>query len=167
MNRNSKNDEIAVVSVSAMYFVLYILQYTDNIFGNFSEFPQLMLAATVCAGMFFGDKYGAIFGFVIGAAVDAVSAGTVSYNTVIMLLIGYFCGVAVEYFINNNFKSVFLVMLAAVIVYFFGIYALNGFNSHLFKNHTFHVAVITYIFSIPLYAAVWFIVNLRKNHLRK
>lgn len=167
MKKNSQTDYVVITIVSVIYFAVYILQYTDGIFGNITKFPQLMLAAAVCSGLFFGDKIGPVFGFIIGAAVDAVSADTVCYNCIIMFLISYFCGVAVTYLINNNFKSIFIVMFVSVVVYYFGIFAISKFNVHLFKTHTLPLAIITYIFSIPFYCLIRAIIYSRKRYLQK
>ncbi len=84
---------------AAFFFIIYILQYTDGVFSKSGIFfLSLCFRVLYFSAMFFGDGVGAAFGFVAGALVDAVSAGAICFNTIIMMLLGYVCGLSVKFF---------------------------------------------------------------------
>lgn len=168
MKRRSSNDYPLMAFCGIIFFLLYIFQYTDNIIGSGSgTFPQLMLGASLFSGMFFGDKYGAIFGFFLGTFVDAVSAETLCYNGIMMMLIGYFGGVAVQRLINNNFRSAILLIFISATIYYFGIWSIMHFSVVRLKTEIFRSLFLTVLFSLPIYALLHFAVKLRKKQLIK
>ena len=168
MKRKISYDYPLMSLCGIVFFIIYIFQYTDNILGSGTgAFPQLMLGASLFSGMFFGDKYGAVFGFFLGTFVDAVSADTLCYNGIIMMLIGYFAGVAVQRLINNNFRSAILLILISSVIYYFGIWSMMHFSTAVLKTFIFRSVFLTVLFSLPIYAMLSIATMLRKKQLMK
>lgn len=166
MKRNKEIDYPFVALIGVIYLVIYIVQYTDGIFEKNLAFPQLMLPAVIFSGMFFGDRIGAIFGFFVGAAVDAVSANVICYNCIIMLLVGYFSGILVELLINNNFRSALILSAGFSLLYYFGLWIINGFGSKTFRLSIFPSYISTVFFSLFFYIGFYFLMKLRKKQLQ-
>lgn len=167
MKKNKELDYPLLAFFGAIFFVIYIIIYTDGITQKYGEIPQILLCATAFSGMFWGEKMGAVFGFIIGAGLDAVSIKATCFNSIICLLLGYFCGVAVSRIINNNFKSSLIVMLVVSVIYnlFKCICGIINFNYLL--NQAPYTIFLTVICSIPLYWFMHFIIVLRKRQLLK
>ena len=64
-----------------------------------------MLPIVVCCGMYWDDRIGAIFGFLLGSCVDAVAADTICYNTISLMLILYGVAFIVVEKLNKNKPS--------------------------------------------------------------
>ncbi len=167
MKRNKQLDYPLLGFFGIVFFFLYILQYTDGVFAKDGAFPQLMLPCVVFVAMFFGDGAGAVFGIVAGSFLDAITAGTVCYNSVILLLLGYTTGLAVEFFINNNFRSAVLVTLATTAVYYFGRWVSLGFNAEVFRERIASSWFLTVIYAVPIYLFIYLTVKFRKKQLLK
>ena len=167
MKRSKEYDYPLLCAIGCIFFIIYILQYTDGVFSKSGIFPQLMLSCTVFSAMFFGDGVGAAFGFVAGALVDAVSAGAICFNTIIMMLLGYVCGLSVKFLINNNFRSAVLVSVATSFIYYFCKWCNLGFGTLCFKEQIAPSCFLTILFSAPIYVIIYFAVRIRKRQLLK
>ena len=167
MKKNKELDYPLLTFFGILFFIIYIVFYTDGATENYGAVPQMLLIATVFSGMFWGDKIGAIFGFLIGAALDAVAINTTCFNSITCMLIGYFCGVAIERIINNNFKASLIVITLVCIIYnvlkcVFGIISMA-----FLLNKVPYIIFLTVMYSIPVYWAMHFIIILRKKQLLK
>lgn len=167
MKRNKQCDYPLLSFIGVVFFAVYILQYTDGVFETYGVFPQLMLPCVVFSAMFFGDGIGAVFGFVAGALVDAVGAGTICYNTIILMLLGYAFGIAVKVIINNNFRSAVIAIIAACAVYYFGRWCSLGLSYEVFRLRIAPSCFLTLIYSVPIYLFIYFSVRFRKKQLLK
>ncbi len=167
MNKNKSIDYPLLVFIAIIYLIIYIVQYTDGIFEKELGFPQILLPAAIFSGMYFGDKVGAFFGFFIGAAVDAVSANVICYNTIFMLLAGYFGGVLVQLIINNNFRSSVIISVLFTLIYYFGIWIINSFDKAILSLNLLPSFFSTVFFSLIIYLALGLIIKIRKKLLSK
>lgn len=165
MNKNKILDYPLLVFIAVIYLIMYIVQYTDGVFEKDLGFPQLMLPASIFIGMYFGDKLGAVYGFFIGAAVDAVSANVICYNTIFMLLAGYFSGVLVQFIINNNFRSSIIVSIFFSLIYYFGMWIINGFDKLTLSLNLIPSFFSTVFFSLILYLLLGLLIKFRKKQL--
>lgn len=164
MNKNKALDYPLLVFIAISYLLIYIIQYTDGVFEKDFGFPQLMLPAAIFSGMFFGDRLGALYGICIGAAVDAVSANVICYNTIFMLLAGYFSGVLVQLIINNNFRSSIIVSVLFSFVYYFGLWIINGFDKLTLSINLIPSFFSTVFFSLVFYLLLSLIIKFRKKN---
>ena len=156
------------MTFGVIFFLVYIIQYTDGIFRVGSGvFPQIMLPITVYCGMFWDDKIGAIYGFLLGSLVDAVSANTICYNSIMLMLIGYSSGLLITHIINNNFRSSLILSLAYSVIYYFGCWCISGFSSDYILRIYPKVILYTLFISIPVYLGIKLIINLRKKSFSK
>lgn len=167
MKKSKELDYPLLTFFGIIFFIIYIVFYTNGVTDKYGAVPQILLSATVFMGMFFGDKVGAIFGFLIGSALDAVSTNTTCFNSITCLLLGYFCGVAITLIINNNFKASLIMVLLVSLIYnvLKSIFGVVSFDYLL--NQMPYTVFLTVIFSIPLYWGIYLIVFLRKKQLLK
>ena len=165
MKQRESYDLPLLAVFGAIFFLIYIIQYTDGVFSFNSAIPQLMLPIVVCCGMYWDDRIGAIFGFFLGSCVDAVAADTICYNTISLMLIGYVSGLLIEKIINNNFRASLLLVFGFSLIYYFGCWCMSGFSSGYMSKIYFELVFNTVIFSIPLYWFMRWIINLRKKTL--
>jgi len=157
MRNKYKRDYTIYVGCGALFFLLYIIQYSDFWGFNSYGFPQLMLVASIFSGMYWGEKVGAIYGFFLGAMVDAVAYRTVCFNTIFMLICGYLTGILIEKFINNNFLSSIILTFVWSLIYFFMRWGIYGFILENIETQVFNSALLTVLFSIPLYGIMYLI----------
>ncbi len=148
-----------------IFFIIYILQYTDGVFKSTGVIPQLMLPIAVFCGMYWDDRLGAVFGFILGSCVDAVSANTICYNSIMLMLIGYFSGVLATKLINNNFRASIIMSLGSSLIYYFGYWCVSGFNPQYMSQVYVKVVFLTVLYAVPLYWGMKLIINLRKKTL--
>lgn len=168
MKKNYITDPQLLVTLSGIYFLLYMVQYNDNFsIFNGGNFPNFMLISTIITGMFLGDKMGSVFGFFIGAFMDAVAFDTICFNSIFMLLCGYFCGVLVATYLNNNFKTSLILSTVISFIYYFTRVCINGFDLELFRYDYIKSIFLTIVFSIPLYAIINLIIKQRKKKLSR
>lgn len=167
MKKNNALDYPLIVFISIVYLVIYVIQYTDGVFPKNLYFPQLMLPAALFSGMFLGDRVGAVFGFFIGTAVDAVAADTICYNGIFMLLAGYLGGVLVQFLINNNFRASLIVSSISTFLYYFGLWVINGFDVPTLTVCYIPAFFSTVFFSVVLYLLLIFLFKFRKKQLQK
>lgn len=166
MKKNYKTDPQLLTTFAGIYFLLYIFQFNDNSsFLSSSNFPNFMLIASVFTGMYFGDKIGAIFGFFIGAFVDAISYDVICFNTIFMMLCGYIGGLLIITLLNNNFRTSLILIITASLIYYLCKFALNGFNFEIFRYSYTKSIFLTVIFSIPFYLGMNLIIKKRKKKL--
>ena len=78
----------------------------------------LALPLVVYAGFYFGVFGGAAMGLIVGAVTDVYSS-TLMYNTVILMLCGFFAGFIIARLFNRNFAAATVLNLSAAVLYFF------------------------------------------------
>ncbi len=161
MKQRETYDLPLLVVFGIIFFLIYILQYTDGVFKQNGSLPQFMLPVAVFCGMYWDDKIGAIFGLVFGSCVDAVSANTICYNSIALMLIGYTSGLLITKIINNNFRASLLMSLGYSLIYYFGYWCVSGFTTGYMSLIYPKAILYTLIFSIPLYWAMKLIIKLR------
>ena len=165
MKQRDSYDLPLLLVFGAIFFFIYIIQYTDGIFSHTQTVPQFMLPIVVFCGMYWDDKIGAIFGFLLGSCVDAVAANTICYNTISLMLIGYVSGILIDKIINNNFRASLLLTLAFSLIYYFGLWCIDDFSKGYITNVYFKIIFNTMLISIPMYWGMKSIINLRKRSL--
>lgn len=118
---NKQNTSLLpTVIYAAIFFVFYILTYTDILrlsIGNAA--PQLLVSAVVAVAFFYGEWTGFIVGMVAGIFADAVAASTVCFNMITLMLIGLTVGLLINRYLNQNIFSAIILCAAANLIYFF------------------------------------------------
>lgn len=98
---------------------IILLQSTGLMTLNISTASALLiLPLTVYAGFYFGGISGAVFGLGSGVLLDVYSS-TVCYNAVSLTLIGFICGMLMEYLFNRNIAAACVLNSASALLYFF------------------------------------------------
>lgn len=165
MKQRNSYDYPLLCVFGVIFFFIYILQYTDGILNSNGTAPQFMLPVAIFCGMYWDDRVGAVFGFIFGSFVDAVSANTICYNSIMLMLIGYFSGVLATNLINNNFRASIIMSFGFSLIYYFGIWGVNGFNPQYMSQSYIKVVFLTAVFGVPLYWGMKLIIILRKKNL--
>ena len=166
MKQRNSYDYPLLIVFGFIFFFIYIIQYTDGVSRESAgSIPQLMLPAAIFCGMYWDDKIGAIFGLVLGSLVDAVSANTICYNSIILMLMGYISGVLITKIINNNFRASLILTLGSALVYYFGYWCINGFKPQYLSQYYIKLVFLTVVASIPLYWGMKLIIGIRKKML--
>ncbi|MEE0947017.1 MAG: rod shape-determining protein MreD [Acutalibacteraceae bacterium] len=100
-------------------FVLFIFHYTSLIDVTVrTASPFILLPLCVAVSMYYGEFTGLIFGLVCGIFCDSVSSGTVCFNTLILMLLGFFIGILAKNIFNRNFPAALVLSLIACATYF-------------------------------------------------
>ncbi len=106
----------AVLSVFAVTFLYYLLFYGNfgiSRIGNAAVF--LFVPFVVYVSIFFNGFWGFFFGSAVGLMLDAVSAVSPCFNTVMFMLCGLTAGLISKLYFNNNFIS------SAIIGFFYNL----------------------------------------------
>ena len=163
MKKVNKLDYQLIAVFSIIFFIIYIVLYTAGIGNKSRTVPQLLLSGTVFMGMFFNDKVGAIFGFVAGALLDAVMADVICFNSIVLMLFGYFAGIVIKKALNNNFRTSIIVITVSTVIYFLIKWAVLGFDKYFLRYSIPYSIFLTVIFSLPLYAIMYYFIKKRKD----
>ncbi len=143
---------------SILAVIVYILHYTSLIdISIYAASPFILLSLCIAVAVFRGELTGLIFGAVCGAACDAVASSTVIFNSVTLMLIGFFAGILSKNIFNKNFKGTLLLSLIFSSLYF----ALKWFIFYLLpdvQGKVYHLlwniapcALYTAVFIIPFF----------------
>ena len=165
MKQRDSYDLPLLVVFGVIFFLIYVVQYTDGVFGAVGTIPQFMLPIVIFCGMYWDDRVGAIFGFLLGSCVDAVAAETICFNTIFLMLIGYISGLLISKIINNNFRASLLLTLVFSLIYYFGCWCISDFSVGYMIDIYPKIIFNTILFSIPLYWGMKWIIKLRKKSL--
>ena len=129
------NEKVKGYIAHSIYMVVAVLIFLLQssglaTFTAFDLFPQLMVSFTIFAGFFFREYTGIVFGFVYGLLLDTVSTGIIGFNTALLSLIGFLCGIAMTYLLNNNFVAAFFTNLIFTMFY----YLVNWLFNYVFSS---------------------------------
>ena len=108
--------QIAVIGLSL--FLLLTIQLTWLPVWFFSSVKlDLLLVATVCAGLLRGREQGVAVGFFSGLLQDLLSGFLFGYHVLTRMLCGFLCGLAEKQIFKENWLiPVFAAMIATVLV---------------------------------------------------
>ena len=129
----------------------------------FGVFPDVVIVAVCCVGIYDGERSASLFGLVCGLVVAALGSVGISFEPFVYVLVGYFCGrVGVNARYNRRFLA-YLVSLPAVclvrtlisfinfhIQYFGSIEYLRLFSEILLPEFCY-----TLIIAVPVFVLVW------------
>ena len=166
MKQSNSYDYPLLAINGAIFFLIYIVQYTDGIIKITDTVPQLMLPIVVFCGMYWDDRVGAVFGFILGSCVDAVGANTICYNSIMLMLLGYLSGVLVTKIINNNFRASIIMSFGSGLIYYFGLWCVGGFNPQYISHTYLKMVLLTVVSAVPIYWGMKLIIYLRKKYLQ-
>ena len=119
-----------------MLLICVILQCSVfQIFRIASIGPNLLIIMTASFGLMCGQKTGMYTGLVGGLIMDLLYPGTIGFNALIYMWIGYACGYFYRIFYDDDIKTPLLLCSVADIVYglycYFFQFLLRG-RIHLF-----------------------------------
>lgn len=116
---NIKKKKIAVYGTfSVLALILFVIQY------NAAWQPEpgkpavmIMVPFVMIAGILFKDWAGAFYGLVVGSAMDIVTPGTICFNAIMLMLLGWFSGFLIHRLMINNWISSVLIIFLNTTIY--------------------------------------------------
>ena len=132
----------------------------------FGVFPDIVIAAVCCVGIYDGENSAALFGLFCGLAVTALGSVGVSVEPLVYVLVGYFCGrVGYNARYNRRFLAYLLSMpvvcLIRTLISFINFH-IQYFGSieygRLFLNILLPEFCYTLIIAVPVFVLVWLFV---------
>lgn len=164
---------------SSVYYILafgcfgiFILQRIEGFSLKIgTAVPVLLIPAVISIACFLREWTGFWFGLFCGIALDTVTNGTSCFNTFLLIIIGFFSGIAFHYIINRNIKSVLIVSALSSIIYFtlkwFFLTVLTNDSSAttILLKYELPSALYTIIFIVPFFFSVKWLTE--KNLVQK
>ena len=129
----------------------------------FGVFPDIVIVAVCCVGIYSGENTAALFGFISGLAVTALGSVGVSFEPLFYVFVGYFCGrVGVNARNNRRFWAYLISMPAVCLVRAFISFVnfhIEYFGSieygRLFLDNLLPEFCYTLIIAVPVFVLVW------------
>ena len=106
---------MGVLIVLTVFAQCSLFQY----FAVASIRPNLLLILTVSFALMRGQKSGMLTGFFSGLCMDIFFPGTIGFQALIYMWIGYICGCFYRYFYDDDIKTPLLLVSAADLAYGF------------------------------------------------
>ncbi len=78
----------------------------------------LVLPMTLYAGFYFGEYAGAVYGLLMGALTDVYSS-SLFYNTIALVVVGFFAGVFITRLFNRNLAAASVLSSCSALLFFF------------------------------------------------
>lgn len=104
---------MGIFATILIFVVVYLLQTTFvSYIAILGIKPDLILAALVCFGAFYGKEKGALMAVIMGIIVDLLFGKIFGVNTLMYLYIVVAASVIFEYLFEHNFLTVGVVTLA-------------------------------------------------------
>ncbi len=161
MNNMVKNNKrvtyITHISISLVFALLYLLQYSFRIVPKINGATALLLVpAVIAAGARLGEWCGFAYGLVFGFLLDSISANVVFFSSVCLALIGFLSGFLISHLFNRNIISVIILGLGGCFAFFtfkLFIYIFHGCSGiwDYFIYHSLPSALYSFIFTVPLF----------------
>ena len=112
-------------------FLIYIIQSTPNLLPSFLGVkPLLLVVFAISISMFEGENSAMWVGLAAGALMDLSSSRVFGFNTLLLMIVCYVCGVLVVFLMRNNIVSAMVLGTAGLLLIgllrWFFFYALWG-----------------------------------------
>lgn len=108
-------------------FVLFLFHYTNLIdITIFGASPFILIPLCAAVGIFFSETTGLFFGLICGMACDSVAGNFTCFNTIALMLIGFFVGIFAKNIFSRNWQGAFALALISSFIYY-GIYFILEF----------------------------------------
>ena len=135
-----------IVIFSALLFSLAKLRYL----------PDIFLILTVLGGLFYGPYFGLVFGFFAGIGYDVSSYGSLGFNSLIYMIIGYLTVIPEKkidiksVFVTSLFVFIFMV-IKGILYLILGLVFLNGEVFSYLRDIFIFQLLMTVVFNIPVF----------------
>ncbi len=133
-----------VFAVTFLYYLMFYGNFGISRIGNATVF--LFIPFVVYVSIFLNGFWGFFFGTAVGFMLDAVSAVSPCFNTVILMLFGVTAGLISRLYFNNNFLSAIIIGFFYDFLYFsvrFAIFTLPSGERELLYAFVQEVALST------------------------
>lgn len=114
---------------SLIFFILYIIEVTIVPFKVNNCSPEYVFIAVILVAMFEKERYGAIYGLVIGLFYDFSDGGLFGLKAIFFMVLGYCIGFLLTKMMVLNIFTAYLLF-----IFNFLLFQLFYFNIHLMLN---------------------------------
>ena len=105
-----------VTFFSFMLLILLLLQYTFVPLSYQNCSPDYILILVICAAMFAGHKFGAVFGLIAGLFCDFSDGMIFGVKAILFAVFGYLIGFLVHKILAVNLLTVYLLFIVIFLV---------------------------------------------------
>lgn len=139
-------------------FGVFILQRINLFtFKIGTAFPVLLVPAVFVIACFLKEWTGFIAGLLCGIALDTITNGTQSFNTITLMLLGAIVGLLFRFLLNRNIKAMMIVSVLGCLLFFFLKWLFLDFftgdpsAASILLRYYLPSALYTSLFSIPFF----------------
>ncbi|MBE6754518.1 MAG: rod shape-determining protein MreD [Ruminococcaceae bacterium] len=105
------------VAYALELLLVCIVQYTPNLLPTFLGVKPLLLSVfAISIAMFEGETSAMWFGCAAGILMDVMSTSVFGFNTIMLMVVCYFCGALVIFLMRNNIVSAMVLGVCGLIV---------------------------------------------------
>lgn len=149
-----------------IFLLLYIIQTMpqSGLNKGYST-PELLLPLLTVLALFEGEKFGAIFGIIIGLLYDAQGGGLTGFYTILFMFYGYFTGILLIFLLRRNILtsmsiSAICVLTTNYLFYFFFYYMYGELSfSYVTLNIILPKTAMSLVFTFFIYLLIRYIYN--------
>ena len=106
------------ITMALMIFIAAILQCSVFQWAEIASVkPNLLIILTVSFGLMRGRRSGLLTGFFCGLCCDLFFEGTLGFQALVYMWIGYFAGYFYRIFYDDDIKTPLLLIMAADLIY--------------------------------------------------
>ena len=124
--------------------------------------PVFVIPATICAAMFENERFGAVFGLVLGFLCDVTVGGIMGYYALLLLFVGYFAGKVAQGVSGAGLIPLYIVSFGTYIacVLLLLLYDIIIQGSMAGFGTSIGIYFCEFLYSAPFAAAVYFLCGL-------
>ena len=116
--RAHSNAYLRYTVLGLVVLLVYLLQVTPRIFPSIGgALPAPLVPLTVVIAMREHEVAGAAFGLACGLLMDASSASSMGFHAILLLIVGFLCGLLASSLLNDTFRTALLLGVAATALY--------------------------------------------------
>lgn len=115
-----KQRKLTVYVINAgLLIAVCLLQYSPYAFYKISTAVPVFAVGLTCAvAAFFGEWHGAAWGALAGVCMDALSADSVCFHTLTLMVVGLVCGILMSHLLNSNYRACLVLCFIASAIFF-------------------------------------------------
>lgn len=116
--RAHNNSYLRYTVLGIVVLLVYLLQVTPRIFPSIAgALPAPLVPLTVVIAMREHEVAGAAFGLTCGLLMDVSSAASMGFHAILLLIVGFLCGLLASNLLNDTLRTALLFGVAATALY--------------------------------------------------
>lgn len=116
--RTRSNAYLRYTVLGVLVLIVYLLQVTPRVLPSIGgALPAPLLPLTVVIALREHEVAGAAFGLACGLLMDATSTSAMGFQAVLLLLLGFGCGLLASSLLNDTFRTALLLGAVSTALY--------------------------------------------------